>query len=102
MTWDVLLRPEVEEDISEALLWYEERQIGLGEEFLEELIRVMESLAENAFLSSRRHPSKNIRWKYADRFPYRVIYEVLESEQKIIVAAVLHAARHDQRWRDRF
>ena len=102
MTWEVLLRPEVERDLSEAAKWYEERQEGLGDEFLEEVIRVLESLSENPLLPSRRHPSKNIRWRYAGRFPYRVIYEVLESEQKVIVATVLHAARHDQKWRDRF
>ena len=102
MTWEVLFRPEVEQDISEAVIWYEERQVGLGKEFLEEVIQVLELLAENPLLHSRRHPSKNICWRYTDRFPYRVIYEVDESERKVLVAAVLHAARHEQRWRDRF
>jgi len=36
-----------------------------------------------------------------DRFPYRVIYEVAEPEQTVIVAAVLHAARHDREWQRR-
>jgi plasmid stabilization system protein ParE len=36
-----------------------------------------------------------------DRFPYRVIYEVVESERTVIVAAVLHAARHDREWQRR-
>jgi plasmid stabilization system protein ParE len=34
-------------------------------------------------------------------FPYRVIYEVDEAGQTVIVAAVLHAARHDQHWQSR-
>jgi mRNA-degrading endonuclease RelE of RelBE toxin-antitoxin system len=52
-------------------------------------------------LSARRHPRKNIRWRYPDRFPYRVIYEVLETEHSVVVAAVLHAARDDKHWRQR-
>jgi toxin ParE1/3/4 len=53
-------------------------------------------------LNSRRHPRKNIRWRYPERFPYRVIYEVIEADQMVIVAAVLHAARHDRHWQQRF
>jgi toxin ParE1/3/4 len=44
---------------------------------------------------------QKIRWKYPERFPYRVIYEVSESEHAVIVAAVLHAARDEKHWRER-
>jgi len=47
-------------------------------------------------LNCRRHPRKNIRWRYLERFPYRVIYQVSEDDQLVVVAAVLHAARHDR------
>jgi toxin ParE1/3/4 len=101
MSWRVLFRPEVEADVNEAATWYDLQQPGLGDEFREELIRVFDVLAENPLLQCRRHPQKNIRWRYPDRFPYRVIYEVLEAENTIVVAAVLHAARHDQHWQRR-
>ena len=101
MSWRVTLRPQVEEDMTEAATWYENRQPGLGEEFIAEVIRVWDALAENPLLNSRRFPAKNVRWRYPDRFPYRVIYEVLDDEQSVIVAAVLHAARHDRHWQRR-
>jgi mRNA-degrading endonuclease RelE of RelBE toxin-antitoxin system len=47
------------------------------------------------------HPTKNIRWRYPKRFPYRVIYEVIEDNRLVIIAAVIHAARHDRVWRGR-
>jgi len=78
MSWRVELRPEVERDVAEAAAWYDSKQPGLGEEFICEVIRVWDNLEENPFVGSRRHPIKNIRWRYPDRFPYRVIYEVLE------------------------
>ena len=99
MSWCVVLRPEVEADVNEGAEWYESQQSGLGNEFREEIIRVFEVLAENPLLQCRRHPRKNIRWRYPDRFPYRVIYEVLATEKTVVVAAVLHAARHDRHWR---
>jgi len=101
MNWRVVIRPEVEQDVVEAAVWYESREAGLGVEFVEEVIRVWDALAENPLLNSRRHPRKNIRWRYPDRFPYRVIYEVVEDKQMVIVAAVLHAARHDRHWQSR-
>jgi toxin ParE1/3/4 len=74
----------------------------MGAEFIEEIIQVWDALAENPLLNApRRHPRKNIRWRYPERFPYRVIYEILESENLVVVAAVLHAARDDKHWRKR-
>ena len=58
-------------------------------------------LRKNPFANSRRHPKRDIRWRYPERFPYRVVYEVREREQAVTVVAVLHAARHDRHWRAR-
>jgi toxin ParE1/3/4 len=101
MNWRVEFAQGVESDVAEAAEWYETRQPGLGARFVEEIIQVWDALEENPFLGSRRHPTKNIRWRYSDRFPYRIIYEVLEAKQTVRVAAVLHAARHDRHWRRR-
>jgi plasmid stabilization system protein ParE len=101
MKWRIEFRPEVEQDVAEAAAWYESRQAGLGAEFIEEIIEVWAGLADNPTLNSRRHSSRNIRWRYPNRFPYRVIYEVFEKGQTVIVAAVLHAARHDREWKRR-
>jgi mRNA-degrading endonuclease RelE of RelBE toxin-antitoxin system len=95
------VRPEVESDVTEAAAWYDARQEGLGDEFVKEVLRVFQALEINPFLSSRRHPRRNIRWRYTDRFSYRVIYEILENEHVVIIAAVLHAARHERHWRKR-
>ena len=51
MKWRVEFRPEVEQDLAESAAWYEARQTGLGAEFVEEIIRVWDALAENPLLS---------------------------------------------------
>jgi plasmid stabilization system protein ParE len=96
--WEIEFRPEFHDDTIRAADWYDGKQPDLGSDFIDEVIRVLDSLAENPLLNSRRHPTKNIRWRYANRFPYRIVYEVIETERKVIVAALLHAARHDREW----
>jgi plasmid stabilization system protein ParE len=98
MTWRIVFRPEVEADMAEAAAWYETRQAGLGTRFAEAVFEVWDELAENPRLNARRHPTKDLRWRYPKRFPYRIIYEINDNPREIVVLAVLHAARHEHRW----
>jgi len=101
MNWQVVARPEAENDVIEIAAWYDSHSEGLGNRFIEEFLVVLDELAVNPLLHCRRHLRKNIRWRYPRSFPYRVIYEVAEREKTVIVAAVLHAARHDREWKRR-
>jgi len=101
MSWQVVSRPEAENDVVEIAAWYDSRTDGLGDKFVEQFLAVLDQLTINPFLHCRRHPHKDIRWRYPKSFPYRVIYEVIEQERVVIVAAVLHAVRHDREWNRR-
>ena len=101
MKWRVFARPQAEDDVIEAADWYDSQRIGLGDEFIDEVLAIFDSLELNALLNCRQHPTKNIRWRYPKRFPYRVIYEVIEHDRLVIIAAVIHAVRHDRVWRSR-
>ena len=101
MSWQVVARPQAEIDIVETADWYDTQRAGLGAEFIEEVLAVFDALERNPLLNCRQHPTKNIRWRYPKRFPYRVIYEVIEDGRLVIIAAVVHAARHDRVWRGR-
>jgi plasmid stabilization system protein ParE len=101
MTWRVVFRPEVEADVAQAAAWYDARQIGLGLRFAEAVFEVWDALAENPRINARRHPTKDLRWRHAARFPYRVVYEINEDQREVVVLAVLHAARHERHWQTR-
>jgi hypothetical protein len=49
MSWRLEFAPEVERDITEAAVWYKTRQSGLGAQFVEEIIRAWDALAEIPF-----------------------------------------------------
>ena len=82
MAWRVVLRPEVAGDINEAAAWYDEEEPGLGCEFTDEVFLALDAIAENPSLHSRRHPTKAIHWRYPNRFPYRIIYEIIEGDKR--------------------
>jgi toxin ParE1/3/4 len=101
MNWQVVARPQAQNDVVETADWYDSQRPGLGAEFIEEVPATFDALEINPLLNCRQHPTKNIRWRYPKRFPYRVIYEVVEEDRLVIIAAVVHAARHDRVWRTR-
>ena len=99
MSRRLILRDEAGRDITEAALWYDERETGLGMEFTLEIRDAIHRSVENPrhYLRLRQRPE--VRRVLARRFPYRIFYIV--REDAIIVFAVIHAARHERHWRKR-
>lgn len=99
--WRVVFSFRVQHDVESAAAWYEGNRVGLGGAFIDEVAEVWRELALNPLLAARKHPRKNLRWRYPERFPYRIIYEVDEASRTVLVLAVVHAAQSDARWRER-
>lgn len=89
MPWVVIVRPQAEADLAEARIWYEQQRSGLGNEFLSDIARSMQALAEHP----ERHPLyyRGFRRILLRRFPYKVFYR-LEAE-RVVVFRVLHVKR---------
>jgi plasmid stabilization system protein ParE len=97
MANSLLILAAAERDISEAFSWYENRQSGLGFEFLRAVdarIRSIERTPEMFGLIERQYRCALIR-----RFPYMILYKY--HENTITIYAVFHTAREPQKWRDR-
>lgn len=99
MSWRVELRPEALADLDEAAAWYEERSAGLGRELVREVSRAILSLADAPLVPRLRHRRLGVRWIFPRRFPYRIVYRV--EAERVVVFAIMHAARSDVRWRGR-
>jgi len=97
MTLEVVFRPAARAEFDGATLWYEDRQPGLGAQFVVEIDRAVELAARYP----DRYPLKHgeIRCIQTRRFPYSVFY-VIESG-RIVVVAVFHARRDPAVWRAR-
>jgi plasmid stabilization system protein ParE len=89
MAFTIALKPGAEDDIEHAYNWYEDQRLGLGEEFLEELIvyyRKLE-LQPTAFGKLNRMYRRAI----LKQFPYVIIFEINKTE--VIIYAVFHKSR---------
>ena len=77
--------------------WYDDHQRGVGDRFLAEFRRALDSIAllPNSFESVRR----GYRRASVRDFPYSVYFRELDDE--ILVHGVIHNARHPNVWRSR-
>jgi hypothetical protein len=77
--------------------WYENRRVGLGEEFLAAVSTVIQSLEtypEGFPVVYRQTRRANLR-----RFPYSLFYRIVDDQ--IIVVACMPGRRHPRRWQSR-
>jgi hypothetical protein len=81
MSFVVKKLPLAEQDALEAAIWYEERQPGLGDEFLTEVDRAVHELSESALL-------------------YRVRFADVR-QQQVWVLAIFHGRRHPRQLEER-
>lgn len=97
MTYDVRLREEAENDLTEASIWHQEQQPGLGYEFIDEVTAILQSIQERPL--SYPIVYREMRRALTRKFPFSVFYQI--QAYTIIVFGVLHASRAPSSWRDR-
>jgi toxin ParE1/3/4 len=94
MSFEIIVTPSADAEITEAYQWYEEQRQGLGEEFLNELERSQSIIKQDPFLFQIRHNQKRVAPLH--RFPYLLIYEI--EEVSFILYAVFHTSREPKNW----
>jgi toxin ParE2 len=93
----VIRHPEVPQELEAAALWYEERQPGLGSDFLEEYRATLRRVL-NEPERWRRIRGGNRKLNF-HRFPFAIVYSV--NADAIYVKAVMHLHRRPFYWMPR-
>ena len=85
------------DDLDEAYNWYESREIGLGDRFL--------NYVQDGLFLIRQHPeifpicTAEFRKALISKFPFEIIYK--SDGKKIVVHSVFNCAQHPQKWKSR-
>lgn len=90
MPYSLSFLPEVEDDVINAYLWYEEKSKGLGEEFLRIFYASSAEIARTPNLYRKVY--KNFHRCLLKRFPYAIYFIV--KKKTVIVYGVFHCARN--------
>lgn len=88
------IRPEAQQDIKDAISWYEGRERGLGARFKAEARTALKRIGDNALLFPKI--DDKVRRALLKSFPYSV-YFVVET-RAVVIVAVLHQHRHPREW----
>jgi len=67
MIKEIRLREEAEVDLSEAAIWYQQQQRGLGYEFLDEVLELSQSIKDHPLAYPIVH--REVRRALTHRFP---------------------------------
>lgn len=93
----ILFRPEAEDELIDAIDWYEVRSPGLGSE----LLRCVDACLERIIRQPESYPvlHRETRMALVRRFPYLILYRI--TDEGISVIALFPAKRDPKIWQAR-
>lgn len=86
------LEKEARNDIKDSFKFYEEKQQGLGEKFLEKVDQKIEEVCEKPDRYSTFY--KDIRKAPLDKFPFNLVYRL--RDKIVSILAVWHKSRNPE------
>jgi hypothetical protein len=89
--------PEAEDELRKAINYYNEKRVGLGYEFAEEVKNTLKRITH--YPEAWTVISRRARRCQTNRFPYGVIYQI--REDMILIVAVMHLHRKPGYWKSR-
>ena len=91
------MHPEARLEFREAIAYYEDYHDGLGLEFSREVYASINRIADAPLLWTRL--TENSRRFMTRRFPFNIIYQVLDGD--ILIVAIAHQSRKPEYWKSR-
>lgn len=89
--------PEAKEELFKTINYFDECRSGLGLEFSKEVFSTIQRIIH--FPSAWSKFSENTRRSLTNRFPYGIIYQIIEEE--ILIIAVMQLNREPHYWEKR-
>ena len=92
VVYQSILSTRAEEEIEESWKWCEERQTGLGDRFVGEVIHRLHQIEQHP----ERYPSRyrSYRETMVNIFPFSVIYRINKKKKIVRIVSVFHTSRN--------
>ncbi|MGN6264373.1 MAG: type II toxin-antitoxin system RelE/ParE family toxin [Ginsengibacter sp.] len=96
MSYTCRFHPLTKQDYDEAYEWYEDRQKGLGERFLEAVRNKIEEILLHPEAYSSKG-NKKFREAEVDIFPFLIVYKINKRKKEIYIGSIHHAKKHPRK-----
>jgi toxin ParE1/3/4 len=98
MKTEVQLSEEAEEDLFESYVWYERKRSSLGDEFLSQIQKTLDTITNSPESYPIRY-RKMVRAFVVDRFPFLILF--IKKESLVEVISIFHTSRNPKIWKNR-
>ncbi len=98
MPYEIFIEPLALQDIQQAIDYYDEQQIGLGDTFEEILDNHFTSIEINPFFQIRYD---NVHCLPIKKYPYMIHFTINKDDNIITVRAVFHTSQDPEKWTER-
>jgi toxin ParE1/3/4 len=95
---EFILDSDAENELDEAVRWYNKQRSGLGLELFAEVEQALGRIYANQAIGAN-YRNTNFRFYHVERFPYVIDFQDLPA--KLWIAAIAHASRRPGYWRKR-
>lgn len=95
MSFEILIEPEVLEDIRNSHAYYEEKLDGLGDRFIEEVTKCIEDIKLNPYYEVRYGKIRCVPLKV---FPYLIHFALREETAEITIHAVFNTYQNPDKY----
>ena len=92
--FEVIFQPIADAEVEAAYAWYEDKQSGLGDEFLRAVAVVIEILSRDPKRFAMTESP--YRWAKMRKFPYGIHYSV--ESKTVLILACLHFRQSKENW----
>jgi plasmid stabilization system protein ParE len=94
MVYKAMLQLRARKELLDAWVWYEEKQVGLGDRFENEIYKRIKDIEQHP----ERYPERKQFFREAKikTFPYLVIYRIDEEEKVILISSIFHTSRNPE------
>ena len=85
--------PATAEDLNSAIEFYEQRQEGLGTDLRREIYQSIDRIIANPY--SYREVEEHIRRCFVHRFPFSILYKIIE-DNVVRILVIRHHRQHPE------
>jgi plasmid stabilization system protein ParE len=90
-----IISSKAQREIAESWNWYEDRQLGLGDRFLNEIAEHIRKIEQTPIKFPIRF--KSYRETPVPVFPFLIIYRINERKRIIRIVSIFHTSRNPTR-----